>query len=148
MYFSETSPVVTSDVVDITFFPATSTALMTLSAQAKMIEQQHQQQLQSIINLKGHTMASYTSQGIMKKFEFENNSPNPSKVARTTSPGRRLKNFFPTLELAIEFVMNPVTLTTPERILVVAFLDMFVIFLTLHRYITNTRSQRLYSTLH
>lgn len=33
-YLSETSPVVTTDVVDMTFLPATSTASQTLSANA------------------------------------------------------------------------------------------------------------------
>lgn len=56
---------------------------------------------------------------------------NPSKEARMISPGKRLKNFCPTLELTIEFVKNPDTLTTPERIPVATFSDLLVNFLTL-----------------
>lgn len=56
---------------------------------------------------------------------------NPSKEARMISPGKRLKNFCPTLELTIELVKNPDTLTTPERIPVATFSDLLVNFLTL-----------------
>ena len=58
---------------------------------------------------------------------------NPSKDARTISPGRRLKNFLPTVEFTIELVKNPETFTTPERIPVATFSDIFVNFLTLNK---------------
>lgn len=58
---------------------------------------------------------------------------NPSKDARTISPGRRLKNFLPTVEFVIELVKNPETFKTPERIPEATFSDLFVIFLTLHK---------------
>lgn len=56
---------------------------------------------------------------------------NPSKEARTISPGMRLKNFLPTAEFTIELVKNPDTLMTPERIPRATFSDIFVSFLTL-----------------
>uniref|UniRef100_A0A2P2J9N4 Uncharacterized protein n=1 Tax=Rhizophora mucronata TaxID=61149 RepID=A0A2P2J9N4_RHIMU len=56
---------------------------------------------------------------------------NPSKEARTISPGNRLKNFLPALEFTIELVKNPETFTTPERIRTATFSDIFVNFLTL-----------------
>ena len=65
------------------------------------------------------------------KFMRRKNLLNPSKEARTISPGRRLKNFLPTLEFTIELVKNPDTLTTPERIPVATFSDILVNFLTL-----------------
>lgn len=58
-------------------------------------------------------------------------SLNPSKEARTISPGRRLKNFFPIEEFTMELVKNPDTLTTPERIPRATFSVVFVNFLTL-----------------
>lgn len=66
-------------------------------------------------------------------FEIKD-SLNPSNEARTISPGRRLKNFWPTLELTIELVKNPDTLTTPERIPAATSSDIFVNFLTLNIY--------------
>ena len=67
-----------------------------------------------------------------EKKEFETkDSLNPSKEARTISPGRRLKNFLPTVELTIELVKNPDTLTTPESIPFATFSDIFVSFFTL-----------------
>ena len=62
---------------------------------------------------------------------MEHNILNPSMVARTISPGRRLKNFFPALELTTELVKNPDTLTTPESTPVATFSDIIVNFLTL-----------------
>lgn len=56
---------------------------------------------------------------------------NPSNEARTISPGRRLKNFCPTLEFATVLVKKPETFTTPESIPVATFSDIFVICLTL-----------------
>lgn len=46
---------------------------------------------------------------------------NPSREARTISPGRKPKNFLPTLEFATEPVKNPETFTTPERTPVATF---------------------------
>lgn len=57
---------------------------------------------------------------------------NPSKDARTTSPGRRLKNFWPALEFTNEPVKKSDTSTTPERIPDITFSDIIVIFLTLN----------------
>lgn len=56
---------------------------------------------------------------------------NPSKEARMISPGRRLKNFCPTLEFATELVKNPETFTTPDSNPVATDSDIFVNFLTL-----------------
>ena len=56
---------------------------------------------------------------------------NPSKEARTISPGIRLKNFLPTLEFTIGLVKNPETFTTPVRIPRATPSDIFVNFLTL-----------------
>jgi hypothetical protein len=56
---------------------------------------------------------------------------NPSKEARITSPGNRLKNFLPALEFTIGLVTDPETLTTPERIPTATFSDIFVKFFAL-----------------
>lgn len=56
---------------------------------------------------------------------------NPSNDARTTSPGRSLKNFFPAFEFATELVKNPETFTTPERTPLATFSVILVTFLTL-----------------
>lgn len=58
---------------------------------------------------------------------------NPSREARTTSPGKRPKNFLPTFELATELVMNPETFTTPDRTPMATFSVTFVTLLTLQK---------------
>lgn len=58
---------------------------------------------------------------------------NPSRDARTISPGRRLKNFLPAFVLATELVKNPETFTTPERTPVATFSVIFVTLLALHK---------------
>lgn len=57
---------------------------------------------------------------------------NPSRDARMISPGKRPKNFFPAFEFATEPVMNPETLTTPERTPVATFSVICVTLLTLY----------------
>ena len=59
---------------------------------------------------------------------------NPSRDARTISPGRRPKNFLPTFEFATELVKNPDTFNTPQRSPFATFSVIFVILLTLHAY--------------
>lgn len=48
-----------------------------------------------------------------------------------TSPGRSPKNFLPTFEFTTELVKKPETFTTPERIPVATFSDIFVTLFTL-----------------
>lgn len=58
---------------------------------------------------------------------------NPSRVARTISPGRRLKNFFPALVFARDLVKNPETFTAPDRTPTATFSVIFVTLLTLKK---------------
>lgn len=67
---------------------------------------------------------------------------NPSRDARTISPGSRLKNFLPTFEFVTELVRNPVTLTTPERTPFATFSVILLTLLTLHR-VRSTMFKRL-----
>lgn len=109
---------VTTDVVDITFLPATSIASHTLPAHAQSTR------------LRAMKIPSFRIRSSNTGFEM-NYLLNPSKEARTISPGRRLKNFLPTVEFTIELVKNPDTLTTPERIPRATSSDIFVSFFTL-----------------
>lgn len=69
--------------------------------------------------------------------DMNENLLKPSRVASTISPGRRLKNFFPTLEFTIELVKKPDTFTTPDRTPFATFSDIFVSVLTLHNSMAN-----------
>lgn len=73
----------------------------------------------------GHTIK--LGQEKWKTFDLQN----PSRVARTISPGIMRKNFFPTMEFATELVKNPETWRTPERTPIATFSVILVTLLTL-----------------
>uniref|UniRef100_A0A7C9CJR3 Uncharacterized protein n=1 Tax=Opuntia streptacantha TaxID=393608 RepID=A0A7C9CJR3_OPUST len=56
---------------------------------------------------------------------------NPSKEAKSTSPGSRRKNLFPIFEFANELVKNPETFTTPVNNPFATFWVLIVILFTL-----------------
>jgi len=100
------------DVV-ITLFPATSTASHTLPI--------HKTNLSNA--LQRRWILSFRISDIL----------NPSNDASTTSPGRRLKIFFPAFEFASELVKYPETFTTPVRTPFATLSVISVILLTLYK---------------
>lgn len=70
---------------------------------------------------------------------------NPSREAKTISPGNKPKNFFPIFEFAMEPVKNPVTFTAPERTPDATFSVIFVTLFTLRR---TSQWQQIISHLH
>lgn len=69
---------------------------------------------------------------------------NPSNDASTTSPGRRLKIFFPAFEFATELVKNPETFTTPVRTPLATLSVILVTFLALYKIQANGHQYQLY----
>ena len=113
--------VVTVEEVESTFFPTVSTASPTFAVhQSKRDEY--------LFNLLIKLMEEY--------------APNPSREARTISPGRRLKNFFPGLEFTTELVTNPATFNAPDKTPVATFSDIFVTFFTLLQTKIHQKSER------
>jgi len=69
---------------------------------------------------------------------------NPSNDASTTSPGRKLKNFFPAFEFASELVKYPETFTTPVRTPFATLSVIWVILLTLYKHQCKRQHQLLF----
>jgi len=86
-----------------------------------------------VILFQKYLIFSYRLNEKLKHFSSKNIADilNPSNDASITSPGRKLKNFFPAFEFTTEPVKIPDTFTTPERKPVATFSVILVTLLTL-----------------